>query len=285
MTETRDQKLRTALGIYFNNSILFSLHNLPIEWEIELLTRKTRRHYHEYLVYIPLQVVRYHADGYHDVNGQYHQPLTQYGFQNVPHITNLKRDFNSYFSQYALIENNTMVSYVHVEQTFRTNEHVILEVNVQYNKKHQPYSVDEDEDVCNSYLYRHINYLNKQNADMMYEIEDLNYTVSKMEEVNSKIHSLTNHKKYLGQFDRLTMKIKDFYKETGKYEECPVCYEVLNDKSLIVTNCSHSLCRDCHTKCTFCPICRDTYMTKEMLSAMEQPTEAGAELEDGEVLE
>ena len=72
--------------------------------------------------------------------------------------------------------------------------------------------------------------------------------------------------------------IMGLYKERGNYDECPVCYENMKETTFVMTNCCHTLCNDCHSKCVFCPICRDTYIDKPIL--MDD-----LDLEDGEMFE
>lgn len=60
--------------------------------------------------------------------------------------------------------------------------------------------------------------------------------------------------------------IVDSDDETVSKNECPICYEVLEDKNVTVTNCNHKFCTEClitHArKSNDCPLCRSN-LTRE----------------------
>jgi hypothetical protein len=60
--------------------------------------------------------------------------------------------------------------------------------------------------------------------------------------------------------------IADSDDETVSKNECPICYEVLEDKNVTVTNCNHKFCTEClitHArKSNDCPLCRSN-LTRE----------------------
>ena len=53
------------------------------------------------------------------------------------------------------------------------------------------------------------------------------------------------------------------FEDKGNEEECPVCYEDLQDESFVKLNCSHQFCKSCIRKCIYTnhfkfPLCRET---------------------------
>ena len=60
---------------------------------------------------------------------------------------------------------------------------------------------------------------------------------------------------YWGQFTKKENKVKKI-----KTDECPICYNKLEDINVCVTKCGHSFCMGCMIQCirrdNTCPICR-----------------------------
>jgi hypothetical protein len=67
--------------------------------------------------------------------------------------------------------------------------------------------------------------------------------------------------KYSGLFTKMQNKICEYYKNSGKSEECPVCYENIDSAKLKVPGCCHFICTDCSSRCTSCPMCREEYVS------------------------
>jgi hypothetical protein len=243
------------------------------------LTQNQRTEYHEYNIHIPFYVVRYIVDGYHDNNGVYHEPETRYRNQRLPHITEIKRDFNNYFYQYVLIEDEIQMSYVNIQNVNRTPNEIILGVKVKYYKGHLPYPLEEKLSIKCDYFYNRIkdqdNLINNLNCD----VYDMNRLFKK---TKKEIDTCKAEKeKHLKQLERMRSIIMGLYKERGSYDECPVCYENMKETTFVMTNCCHTLCNDCHSKCVFCPICRDVYLDKPVLNDDLEDLD----LEDGEIFE
>ena len=51
----------------------------------------------------------------------------------------------------------------------------------------------------------------------------------------------------------------DLYEKVGEMTDCPVCFETLTKEIIEVSNCGHTICKDCYKKCSECPICRKAY--------------------------
>lgn len=51
--------------------------------------------------------------------------------------------------------------------------------------------------------------------------------------------------------------INEFYKETNKKFDCPVCYEPIKNGDEFTSPCNHVVCNDCAKRCkNTCPMCR-----------------------------
>ena len=279
MKQTRNQKFQNSIDLYFKHSVLFVWNRLDIEWTCELLTKNQRTEYHEYDLHIPFNVVRYTVDGYHDNTGHYHEPETRYRNQTLPHMTELKKDFNNYFYQYALIEDDLQMSYVNIQSVNRTVNEIILGIKVKYYKGHLPFPLEENASIKSIYFYNRIKDQDNLINDFNCDVYDMKYHIRKM---NKQMDIYKEEKgKQLKQLERMTSIIMGLYKERGKYDECPVCYENMTETTFVMTNCCHSLCNDCHSKCVFCPICRDVYLDKPIL--MDNLDDLN--MEDGEIFE
>jgi len=282
MKQTRNQKFQNSIDLYFKHSVLFVWNSHDTEWTSELLTRNQRTEYHEYNVHIPFNVVRYRVDGYHDNIGHFHEPETIYRTQKLPHMTELKKDFNNYFYQYVLIEDDIQMSYVNIQTVNRNVDGIILVIKVKYYKGHLPFPLEEKTSIKSTYFYNRIkdqdNLINNLNCD----VYDMDYSIKIM---NKKMDIYNAEKdKHLKQLERMRSIIMGLYKERGNYDECPVCYENMKETTFVMTNCCHSLCNDCHNKCVFCPICRDVYINKPIfIDDLEVDFEV--DLEDGEIFE
>jgi len=276
---TRNDKFQNSLEIYQKNSVLFKWNEFPVEWRIELLTKNTRSSEHMYVIHIPLKVVQYTVDAYRDANGVNHPTTCYYRNQEIPNISDMRNDFNTYFDYYSLNdENNAPLSFVYMIRNYQTDDCVGCEVRVMYNKKHLPFPNAEHEfEVDNRYLYKNIKNVNDMMCDMYYEKEyfKFHYYRDKTQE-NNQIN------KYLAKMKRMKTIVEELKRERGIKEECPVCYEDMNDNNYTLTDCCHSLCRDCHQKCVCCPICRDDF-AKENIPFF--PPEAPLELEEGEIFD
>ena len=66
----------------------------------------------------------------------------------------------------------------------------------------------------------------------------------------------------LEQYSQITYQyrnmLRECYKDLNrKVDDCPVCYEPLENKNMFITPCNHHLCNDCAGKCNnTCPMCR-----------------------------
>lgn len=59
---------------------------------------------------------------------------------------------------------------------------------------------------------------------------------------------------------RLVSKIRKIYECENIEEDCPVCYNKLDSKTLVMPICGHSICNSCIGNCnSTCPICRENY--------------------------
>jgi len=64
------------------------------------------------------------------------------------------------------------------------------------------------------------------------------------------------------RFDKLTNVFRKMAKDAYAKEEpqdCPICLDPIAVENLHVTLCGHHVCTVCNSRCTKCPLCRETY--------------------------
>jgi len=67
---------------------------------------------------------------------------------------------------------------------------------------------------------------------------------------------------FLEQYSQITYQyrnmLRECYKDLNrKFDDCPVCYEPIENKNMFITPCNHHLCNDCAGQCNnMCPMCR-----------------------------
>jgi hypothetical protein len=88
-----------------------------------------------------------------------------------------------------------------------------------------------------------------------YYIEYFNHNISC---VDNKIFN--KFKKMYLKFLEISCKFKKGMKNL-KYDEkeCPICFEMLTEKNVVIPVCENAICFDCIVKCEVCPICRQLY--------------------------
>jgi hypothetical protein len=68
--------------------------------------------------------------------------------------------------------------------------------------------------------------------------------------------------------------INEFYKESGKNFECPVCYEEIKLGETFTSPCNHVFCNDCAKRCkNTCPMCRNDMCCILEDNPVERPQE------------
>ena len=49
-----------------------------------------------------------------------------------------------------------------------------------------------------------------------------------------------------------------------KEVECPICFETISKKSLVITTCGHKFCKSCYYRIDRCALCRAPFVRKHI---------------------
>tara|TARA_B110000967_G_C18860207_1_gene549463 strand:+ start:137 stop:574 length:438 start_codon:yes stop_codon:yes gene_type:complete len=121
---------------------------------------------------------------------------------------------------------------------------------IKYNKKPeyptQKYNIPPQLPTSNLLIYNQ----NNSDNDILYDIYDMN-------KILNKINILQKEIKEFNEIENLQNELNNDY-------NCPICLEILNDNSYIVTKCKHKTCLKCYIHClnqnkeysNKCSICR-----------------------------
>lgn len=260
---TRDQQFRASFKEFMVSLQDMYYPNLH-DWRIESQTANKSSCIHQYNFNIPKKSMIYTIDAYTDpLTGVTHPPEIVEGNQEIPEKADFATHFDAYFGKYILRLEGALMSYTSLVN-IKNNDAGDLEAGivVAYSKSYLPYfsrnmstdqlqernkmleeenqTLNDTLDVVNTAFLRQrksINRLTKQlnNATATYE-QKLQETVRKMQD-----------------------KIREYYRESNKTEECPVCYESILADQLMTPGCCHYICQLCHDRCHSCPICREDY--------------------------
>lgn len=157
-------------------------------------------------------------------------------------------------------------SFVRLENCEVNDESGILEgkICVVYHKQHIPYHVESNNAIYEKkysvLLCRFNNVRNKLNIaynDIDEIQDDLLYNERQLRKVKRVLHRETNN--HTLSENNLINKLHAAYIKSDIKEECPVCYDTIENEKLIIPRCAHYICDSCHPRCDECPICRMSY--------------------------
>lgn len=279
MTITRDTKFRLAFDSLVKDVIGVT------EYTLENLTKNKSESMHTYSFSIPEQIV---VIGFIDRNGITHTgvdaanmsiPGDQDEIKNeyIPETETFKTQFAATFDPYkdevtipAMRPNLPPYTYAksHVsidrcEVNDQTGD-IEGKLYVVYHKKHIPYYVEKDDSVFEkkySVLLRRFNYANNKLNIALTDIDelqdDLLYNERQLRLSKKVLYRETNNHKL--SETNLINKLRDAYHKLDTKEDCPVCYETIENDNLIIPRCAHYICNVCHPRCNACPVCRVSY--------------------------
>lgn len=279
MTITRDTKFKLAFDSFIKDVIGAS------DYGLENLTKNKSGSRHIYHFSIPEQTV---VIGFIDRNGITHtgndvanmhistdheQIMSEY----IPEKESFEKQFADTFDPYKdeeLIPSMTprqppykhARSYVGIDKCEVNDENGVLEgkIYVVYYKKHIPYYVDQDDGVYEkkySVLLCRFNHIRNKLDNAYNDIDELQDDLVYNERQLRKVKRLLNreaHNHNLSE-NNLINKLRDAYNISDIKQECPICYDTIENEKLIIPRCAHYICDSCHPRCDECPICRMSY--------------------------
>lgn len=279
MTLTRENKFKLAFDSFINDVV--GCQN----YDLKNLTKNKKEAKHVYSFSIPAQTI---VLGFIDRTGVTHTgidvanmsistDLEEIKTDYTPEKETFEKQFAATFDPYrerveipAMNPNRPPYifnkSYVEIDQCEVNEETGDLEgkLYVAYYKKHIPYYVEKDDGVFEkkySGMLHRFNHANTLLNVALNDIDDLQddllYNERKLRSVKKVLFRETaNHK--LSE-NNLINKLHDAYCKSDTKDECPVCYETIENDKLIIPRCAHYICNECHPRCDTCPVCRSSY--------------------------
>jgi len=258
---TRHQQFTLSFDKFIDNVI--ETEGLPgLEYKLQSFTENQTRRDHEYSFTVPREIVSYTI-----TNGDDSQ--TVYKRQTIPSRQMFKTLVNSYFFEYRLRVDDLYMAWTDMVQMGYTNNDeengdFTAKIEVSYFKSHMPYPI------CSSAeqdAKKRVKFLEKQVRELTEELATSKQLYNLMSLESDKNRRLIRRErrlvtaKFSGLFEKMQNKMREYYKDLGKPEECPVCYENIDSAKLKVPSCCHFICTDCSSRCTTCPMCREEYVS------------------------
>lgn len=260
---TRDQQFNLCFGEFMDSTCDLYYPDLK-EWSLESLTKNKSSSVHQYQLKVPAKSVIYTIDPHTDpITGILQPGAVVQGDQEIPEIHDFSDKFQEYFDKYIMKSRRVVVSYTSIGSIVKNdNGELSARIIVCYYKSYLPYPSKKktDEQIRDRCIF-----LEGENTILTETIYDLNLIKSsqtnkikvlKKRLMDSNVESILKTREII---DKMERKIKEYYKELGKQDECPVCYECIKSEVLVTPGCCHYICGDCYDKCDICPICRDKY--------------------------
>lgn len=229
------------------------------KWSLISDTVNGSRSLHAYLFKIEREVM-YHIDNGVDIS-----ETTYADDAYFPTKNEFENYFQTYYRQYYRYGSARMkLSFVECEHIREEPGFIEMAIIVLYNKNlidPYPEIVRTSEELHIEQQRQTINTL-RQTVHMVVEQRDV-YERERdaLLGQNTLIHRNNRRLRHrVEQMRTLTQKhIRELYARLPTRENCPVCYETIAPEILNVPKCLHYICAPCGSRCTVCPICRDSY--------------------------
>ncbi len=290
MAKTRDDKFKLAYDKFLKDAIGID------KYYLKNLTRNKCENNHIYKYKIPPQKK---VLGYMDKDKQkliLPNEITKEEITNMEPVicdyepttdsftTYFKKEFNKFELTRTYPEfRNNIDFYIHrasyvdiIECELNENNELEGRLCVVYYKQHIPYRIIEDS------KYFEKRYLMLRKDYNKIELE-LNETKDEVEEYTEERRQLLRKIRVLNRDltheqntniqneENLQKKLKDAYQYLPIKEDCPVCYETIENKdTLYIPPCAHYVCITCASKCEQCPICRADYVIDNKTNTIRQ---------------
>jgi len=279
MTITRDTKFKLAFDSFIKDVIGIT------DYALENLTKNKSESRHIYRFNIPEQTT---VIGFIDRDGVTHtgsdianmnisSDKEEIKNEYIPEKETFEKQFATTFDPYKdEVTIPTILpgqppyvyaqSYVGIDNCEVNDETGDLEgkIYVVYHKKHIPYYVEPDDGLYEkkySVLLCRFNNVRTQLNNAYNDIDeiqdDLLYNERQLRKAKRILYRETNN--HILSETNLINKLHAAYIKSDTKEECPVCYDTIENDKLIIPRCAHYICDSCHPRCDECPICRMSY--------------------------
>jgi hypothetical protein len=234
-------------------------------WSLNLLTKNTRKNIHDYQLVLPSKYIAYFLDKEVSLaDGGTEGPGPIYLPQEMPTMQDFMGEATAYFGKFVYTENDKIVSGVRFGLPFKEaeeNGNKTIDIQVVYHKKYRPYPVPlTREQELEIQLMR----AERRAADAEDNYQSmLGICEREREDYIAIIQEQHRGRNALiERFDKLTNVFRKMAKDAYAKEEpqdCPICLDPIAVENLHVTLCGHHVCTVCNSRCTKCPLCRETY--------------------------
>ena len=273
MAKTRDDKFKLVFDSFIRDTIGVDKYNLE-----NLTKNKTENtHIYSFTIHSQIKIIGYiDRNGLNENNNENLKPIEH---QYIPNEETVRDQINEKFGPYEFTKTyisygtarpyTTRLSYVDIDRChINDNNGITGKLVVIYYKSHIPYEVQEDDrEFEKKYLnlLRRFNKLEDENMELSDNIDDLNEDLhtTKRQVRNLRKRMIKEEELHLRHEKNFKNKLREAYSKEDILEDCPVCYEQLSMDTLIIPNCTHSICNSCQPRCDVCPICRTDYLEDE----------------------
>lgn len=260
---TRDQQFQKSFEGFFDK---YAEKYCPDLHEYLLVNNTTNKNRwdQKYVLTIPGKIVDYHIDTFiADENGNITPPGPVMKPQELPNIDEFMDKFDKFYRKHYLVINTKVMSAVQFSSATILDEDLIININTFYHKNHLPFPTPLSE------KERKL----QQKCDNLEErITSLTDNIKAVIELNSekqnqydnlrrimRTERKNTENKYKAMMEKMQSKLSEFYGKSNSPEDCPVCYDAISAEKYRLPGCCHSICTDCSSRCSKCPICRDNY--------------------------
>jgi len=256
---TRDQQFIVAFSTFMNTH--FVDKGKLNRWNIELLTKNTRKNIHEYKVTFPETYLAYHLDcAITRRDGTIEGPGPVYLPQPIPDIVEYMVTLGSYFTQFRCYDHITSKLLSAVSLGDYNESDKSIQIFVTYYKQFYPYPT-----ILTREQQLEIQ-LHEMTRRALIAEESCQGILGAKHAAEQHIDDLTEfYTNLIGEHQRLidlmktsyVKSVRDSYENAPK--DCPVCMDPIPMENLGIPICGHLICTDCKYKCANCPICREPY--------------------------
>lgn len=277
MAKTRDDKFKLAFDSFIRDDIGVN------EYKLKNLTKNKGecRHIYEFSVMRQIKQI-----GFIDRSGTTHigEDVGNMGMSTDTEILSevyipIKEDFEEKFNQVFEPYRDEITigitnidgepykhyrSYVSIVSSETDENGITGKLCVVYYKQHIPYNVIKDDDEYRKkylILLKRVESVESELSTALHDIDelqdDLVYNERKVRLLRKVYQQERNTHKLCES--NLVNKLREAYTMMNKKEDCPICYETIDDVTLVIPGCGHYICNECHPKCNDCPICRTRY--------------------------
>jgi len=232
-------------------------------WSLESLTKNKSSSLHQYAIKISKHFFVYNIDAYTDPQGVFHPACIERGETDMPSPTEFTTIFNNHYGKFIMKQRDVLMSYTSLAKV-GNNDAGDLEATVVicYYKSYLPYpsknkTYEQLKERCDHLeqeqqgLYDVIDDWHTLHTKQAKDIKKLKKQLSRLQ-----VDSVIEMREIV---NKMQAKIREFYGESDKKEDCPVCYECIDSRQLVVPKCCHYICGSCYDRCENCPICRVEY--------------------------